>query len=215
MEKALSMPGMEEIDTDKLISELTSGLDLGMNLPEMDIELLGTIGTLETMESKRTFNGKPAAVSYVRANQTGVLITILRYFVEVMKAPGNESLVTGFMSGGAEGGNDMFATYSAGIGDEMAKMTTDETVEWLYKLFFRERAVKVIKPQDDYLPTIIYEAEKEHTVLKGFIFVVVLLCVGELVFLKNRAKIERFIEDEKFRKKKKEEFEHKTEQEAK
>ena len=39
MEKALSMPGMEEIDTDKLISELTSGLDLGMNLPEMDIEL--------------------------------------------------------------------------------------------------------------------------------------------------------------------------------
>ena len=215
MEKALSMPGMEEIDTDKLISELTSGLDLGMNLPEMDIELLGTIGTLETMESKRTFNGKPATVSYVRANQTGVLVTMLRYMVEVMKAPGNESLVTGFMSGGAEGGNDMFATYSAGIGDEMAKMTTDETVEWLYKLFFRERAVKEIKPQDDYLPTIIYEAEKEHTVLKGFIFVVVLLCVGELIFLKNRAKIERFIEDEKFRKKKKEEFEHKTEQEAK
>ena len=141
--------------------------------------------------------------------------TVVRYMVEVMKAPGNESLVTGFMAGGAEGGNDMFATYSAGIGDEMAKMTTDETVEWLYKLFFRERAVKEIKPQDDYLPTIIYEAEKEHTVLKGFIFVVVILCVGELIFLKNRAKIERFIEDQKFRKKKKEEFEHKTEQEAK
>ena len=215
IEKALSMPGMEKIDTDKLISELTSGLDLGMNLPEFDLELLGTIGTLETMESKRTFNGNPATVSYVKSNQTGVLVTLLRYMVEVMKAPGNESLVTGFMAGGAEGGNDMFATYSAGIGDEMAKMTTDETVEWLYKLFFRERAVKEIKPKDDYLPTIIDEAKKEHTVLKGLLVVVVLLCVGELVFLKNRAKIERFIEDQKFRKKKKEEFKHKTEQEAK
>ena len=132
-----------------------------------------------------------------------------------MKAPGNESLIKGFMGGGAEGGNDMFATYSSGIGDEMAKMTTDETVEWLYKLFFRERAVKEIKPQDDYLPTIIYEGKKENTALKGFIFVVIIVCAGELVFIKNRTRIERFIEDRKLKKKLKDDFLKKSEQEAK
>ena len=215
MGEALSIKDMmKDLDTDKLVAELTSGLDLGMKLPEMDIELLGTIGTLETMESKRTLDGKPQTVSYVKANQTGVLITILRYFVDVMKAPGNESLVTGFMSGGAEGGNDMFATYSAGIGDEMAKMTTDETVEWLYKLFFRERAVKEIKPKDDYLPTIIYEGEKEHPVLKGFFVAVIILAAATLVVYKKRTRIESFIEDMKYKKKLKDDFLKKSEQEA-
>ena len=211
----LDMSAMKEIDTKKLISDLTADMDLGMNLPEFDIEALGTIGTLETMESKRTFDGKPMTVSYVKSDQTGVMVTLLRFMVEVMKAPGNESLITGFMGAGAEGGNDMFATYSSGIGDELAKMTTDETVEWLYKLFFRERAVVEIKPQDDYLPTIIYEPEKENTALKAFVAVVIILGIGTLVVYKKRAKIERFIEDQKYKKKLKDEFEQKSEQEAK
>lgn len=206
---------MGEIDTEKLLAELTANMDLGMKLPEMELELLGTIGTLETKESKRTFDGKPTEISFIKANQTGVLVTVLRYFVEVMKAPGNESLITGFMSGGAEGGNDMFATYSAGIGEEMAAMTTDETIEWLYKLFFRERAVKEIKPQDDYLPTIIYEEKKENTVLKSLVLAALILGAGELAFLKNRTRIERYIEDKKLKKKLKDDFLKKTEQEAK
>lgn len=206
---------MGEMDTDKLIKELTSGIDLGIKLPEFDIASLGTIGTLEQVESKRTLDGKPVTISYVKSNQTGVIVTLLRYMVEVMKMPGNESLMTGFMSGGAEGGNDMFATYSAGIGDEMAAMTTDETVEWLYKLFFRERAVKEIKPKDDYLPTIIYEAEKENTALKAFFIIVIILAIGTLVVYKKRVRIERFIEDVKFKKKLKDDFLKKSEQEAK
>ena len=211
----VDMSAMKEIDTKKLISDLTADMDLGIKLPEFDLETLGSIGTLETMESKRTLNGSPVTISYVKANQTGILVTILRFMVEVMKAPGNESLLTGFMSGGAEGGNDMFATYSSGIGDEMAKMTTDETVEWLYKLFFRERAVKEIKPKDDYLPTIIYEGKKDHTVLKGFFAVVIILGIGTLVAYKNRTRIERYIEDRKFKKKLKDDFLKKSEQEAK
>lgn len=210
----LDMSAFKELDTKKLISDFTADMDLGMNLPEFDIELLGSIGTLETMESKRTFDGKPMTVSYVKSDQTGVMVTLLRFMVEVMKAPGNESLITGFMGGGAEGGNDMFATYSSGIGDEMAAMTTDETVEWLYKLFFRERAVKEIKPQDDYLPTIIYEGEKEHPVLKGFFVVALILTVGTLVVYKKRERIERFIEDMKYKKKLKDDFLKKSEQEA-
>ena len=151
----------------------------------------------------------------MKSNQTGVMVTLLRFVVEVMKAPGNESLITGFMGAGAEGGNDMFATYSSGIGDELSKMTTDETVEWLYKLFFRERAVKEIKPEEDYLPTIIYEAEKDNSGLKTFVVIVILLGVGAFVTYKKRNKIERFIEDQKFKKKLKDEFQQKSEQEAK
>lgn len=211
----VDMSAMKEIDTKELISDLTADMDLGIKLPEFDFETLGSIGTLETMESKRTLDGKPVTISYVKSNQTGVIVTLLRYMVEVMKMPGNESLITGFMSGGAEGGNDMFATYSSGIGDEMAKMTTDETVEWLYKLFFRERAVKEIKPQDDYLPTIIYEAEKENTALKAFFVIVIILAIGTLVVYKKRVRIERFIEDVKFKKKLKDDFLKKSEQEAK
>lgn len=215
MSDMIDMSAMKEIDTKKLISDLTADMDLGMNLPEFDIEKLSTIGTLETMESKRTFDGKPMTVSYVKSNQTGVMVTLLRFVVEVMKAPGNESLITGFMGAGAEGGNDMFATYSSGIGDELSKMTTDETVEWLYKLFFRERAVKEIKPEEDYLPTIIYEAEKDNSGLKTFVVIVILLGVGAFVTYKKRNKIERFIEDQKFKKKLKDEFQQKSEQEAK
>ena len=215
MSDMVDMSAFKEVDTKKLVADLTADMDLGMKLPEFDIETLGTIGTLETMESKRTLDGKPVTISYVKANQTGVIVTLLRFMVEVMKAPGNESLITGFMSGGAEGGNDMFATYSSGIGDEMAAMTTDETVEWLYKLFFRERAVKEIKPQDDYLPTIIYEAEKENTGLKIFFVIVIVLAIGTLALYKNKARIERFIEDRKFKKKLKDDFLKKTEQEAK
>lgn len=211
----VDMSAMKEIDTKELISDLTADMDLGIKLPEFDFETLGSIGTLETMESKRTLDGKPVTISYVKSNQTGVIVTLLRYMVEVMKMPGNESLITGFMSGGAEGGNDMFATYSSGIGDEMAKMTTDETVEWLYKLFFRERAVKEIKPNDDYLPTIIYEAEKENSALKAFFIIVIILAVATFVVYKKRVRIERFIEDVKFKKKLKDDFLKKSEQEAK
>lgn len=215
MSDMVDMSAFKEVDTKKLVADLTADMDLGMKLPEFDIETLGTIGTLETMESKRTLDGKLVTISYVKANQTGIMVTLLRFMVEVMKTPGNESLMTGFMSGGAEGGNDMFATYSSGIGDEMAAMTTDETVEWLYKLFFRERAVKEIKPQDDYLPTIIYEAEKEHTGLKIFFGIVIVLAIGTLIVYKNKTRIERFIEDRKFKKKLKDDFLKKTEQEAK
>ena len=97
----------------------------------------------------------------------------------------------------------------------MAAMTTDETIEWLYKLFFRERAVKEIKPQDDYLPTIIYEEKKENTVLKSLVLAALILGAVELAFLKNRTRIERYIEDKKLKKKLKDDFLKKTEQEAK
>ena len=44
---------------------------------------------------------------------------------------------------------------------------------------------------------------------------VLIVCAGELVFIKNRTRIERFIEDRKLKKKLKDDFLKKSEQEAK
>lgn len=210
----IDLSELKGVDINKLVEEMTSGADLGMKLPKADVSLLGTIGQLKTMESKRTSGGQPVTISYVEADKTAVLVTILRYVVEVLKTPGNESLINGFMGGGAEGGNDMFATYSSGIGEEMAAMTTDETVEWLYKLFFRERAVKEEKVEDDYLPTIIYEPEIEDTTGRNFIIFMIVLCAAEIYVMKKTGRIERYFEDRKIKKKLKDEYEKNNEQEA-
>ncbi len=210
----VDLSSLKNIEINKLAKELMSKADMGITLPEADIESLGKIGNLVETQSKRTSGGNFVKISYVEADRTALLVTILRYVVEVIKTPGNESIMNSFMGGGAEGGNEMFATYSAGIGEEMAAMTTDETVEWLYKLFFRERAVVPEKPEDNYLPTIIYVEEKESPAGKIFAIVAIALCVGEIFFLKKTGRIERFLEDRKIKKKLREEYDKKGEQEA-
>ncbi len=214
MEGLIDLSFLKKIDINKTVKELLKNVDLGMKLPELDIASLGKMGALKEKESKRTFEGKPMKISYIEADGPAIMVTIVRFIAELMKTPGNESLTTGFMGGTGDGGNDMFATYSSGIGAELEKLSVDETVEWLYKIFFRERAVKAIKPADDYLPTIIYEGEKEHKVLKIVIILVILIVIAELIILKNKRKIERFIEDQKFKKKLKEQYEKGNSQEV-
>jgi hypothetical protein len=135
--------------------------------------------------------GNNIMIYAVDSDQTAVLITILRYFVGVMKAPGNEDLMTSFMGSGSSE-NDMFATYSGGITEQLASMTTDETVEWLYKLFFRERPIVEEKNEEEYLPTIIY---KEHKLAEGtsVYFFFLFLALAEVIYIKERIRINRYI----------------------
>lgn len=185
---------LTNIDVKALISSLIKELNLGISLPELDTEQFASMGTLMTVQTHRTQGGAPMTVSYVQADQTAVLVTFLRYLVEVLKAPGNESLMTSFMSSDTEGGNAMFATYSQGIGDEMAKMNTDETIEWLYKLFFRERAVDVQLQEKEYMPTIIYN-EKFHRGLssKTVSLIILLLMILVMVAVINRERLMPFV----------------------
>ena len=79
-------------------------------------------------------------------------------------------------------------------------MTTDETVEWLYKIFFRERPVVEVKPEEDYLPTIIYSPDKTIDdavpVLSGFL----VIAAVEVLIVFNRKRINYYIEEMKVRK---------------
>lgn len=165
------MSGIVNMDTD--ISALTNELDInslmgsmlegtGMKIAEFDINKAAGIGTKVEKQSKSTFNGNYVKYSYIEADQTGVLMSILRILARTLKMPGNENLLMGSMAGG----NSTFSTYSASIGEQFANMTEDELIEWLYNLLFKERAQIEIVVDEDYSPTIIYkEPEKNYTPL--------------------------------------------------
>ena len=149
-----------ELDLNKLLSGMLEGT--GMKIAEFDINSLSGIGTKTEKQSKSTFNGNYVKYSYIEADQTGVLLTLLRVLAKTLKLPGNENLLVGTMASG----NDTFSTYSASISEQFAEMTEDELIEWLYNLLFKERARVEIVVDEDYNPTIIYkEPAKDYTVL--------------------------------------------------
>ncbi len=190
----IDLTKITNLDYRTLLSELTSSLTAEIKLPEINLEQFAGMGSLMTVQTKRTQAGQPLNISYILADQTAVLVTFLRYLVEVIKTPGNESLLTSFMNSGGEGGNDMFATYSAGIGDEIAKMSVDETVEWLYKLFFRERAVDAQLAAQDYMPTIIYEGNMGFKLSgKTISLIVLLLAILTMFAIINRERLIPFL----------------------
>ncbi len=204
LSQMLNLSQMTKLDINSTVKDLMGNMDLGMelNLPELDLNQFQGMGQIVTAPSKRTQQGAQIMVYTVDADQTAVLITLLRYLVTVMKTPGNEDLMTSFMGSGTADGNDMFATYSGGITEELAAMSVDETVEWLYKIFFRERAV-VEQKDDNYLPTVIYK--EEFKMPWGNIFTVLLFVVGIGLFLglANRDRIMIYLDELKEKKQQK------------
>jgi hypothetical protein len=197
MEDMLKMPELSEVNIEEMASDMLKGNDMGIDLSSFDINQFASMGELVTVKSKRTLGGEEVNISYVKADQPAIMVTLVRFIAEMMRTPGNEDMMMGFMG---SGDNDMFSNFSGGIGAEMAAMTTDETVEWLYKIFFRERAVVEEKPKDEYLPTIIYSPEKTIDdavpVLTGFLIVAAV----EALIVFNRKRINYYIEEMKVRK---------------
>ncbi|MGN1419316.1 MAG: hypothetical protein ACI4W6_08305 [Acutalibacteraceae bacterium] len=181
---------LDKIKQTDIVGELSEQIpkmitDIKLETP--DLASLAGIGQLESYTSKAVSAGQPQQLSVVRADQTAVLMTLLRYFVGILQDPENSDLMAGMMGGSGDEG--MFAQYSAGIGDEMASMTTDETIEWLYKLLFRERAVKEEEPTDNYSTAIVYTPPKEsHTkqIITAVVIVVILIVLA-IIFRKRIA----------------------------
>ncbi len=188
---------LTKIDTDALIKELTGKLDLDITLPELDLKQFGSIGYLIPVQTKRTQQGQPMTIQYLQSDRTAVLITLLRYMVEIMKTPGNEGIVDSFMV--SNGDNEMFANYSSGISEELAAMSVDETIEWLYKLFFRERAT-VDEPAEEYTPTIIYEEKNSFNPVTVVVCLLVLFAAAGAIAWLNKEKIKELITKIKERK---------------
>ncbi|MGN1195448.1 MAG: hypothetical protein ACI4SB_08180 [Acutalibacteraceae bacterium] len=178
--------GLDKIKNIDILSEISDMIPEmmkdSMTLPKPDLSKLGNLGQLEVISSKRTYQGNACQAYYVKADQPAVMVTLLRYFVSGMKDPENADFLTGMMAGNSsDGGNNMFETYSSNIGSEMEEMTVDETIEWLYKLFFRERAVSKTAGNDDYTPTIIYVESKKSVVGKVIMSIVLILLLAAVV----------------------------------
>ncbi|MDO4379583.1 MAG: hypothetical protein Q4D20_01795 [Clostridia bacterium] len=162
-----------------------------IKLSKPDLKSLAGIGSIASATSKRTFDGKREKVYVVKADQTAVLITLLRYVVDAIRAPENSKVVSEMMAP-KDGDNSMFSQYSSGIGDQMAEMTTDETIEWLYKLFFRERAVSSTTGVYVYDKEIIYQPEDKKSDAPKVIIpivIVLLLIAAFLIWRRDRIKI--------------------------
>lgn len=173
-----------ELDINKLASSLTSSA--GIKLPGFDLKKLASLGTLTQRQSKSVINGAAQQYSYIQADKPAVFITVLRFLIDALKMPENADALSGLMSGGM---NDAMAAYSGSMFTELDSMTTDETVEWLHNLLFKERVRVELEKSEPYSPTIIYKEEKESHTLQT-----VLGCVGGawviswIVVLCNRKK---------------------------
>ena len=171
-----------------------------IKLKAPDLKSIASMGELVKTQSKRTYSGKAATVYAVQSDQTAVLITILRYIIGATKDPKNSKVISTMMTPKDGEGDNMFAQYSSGIGDQMAKQTTDETIEWLYKLFFHERAVSTTTGQYVYEKEIIYHSEKKQNkaVIASPIIIVLVALIILAIFKRDR--IEAYFEKRKTKK---------------
>ena len=156
-------------------------------LKSFDLKALYSYGETETKQSKQVLNGKNTSYTYIKADKEALLLTVLRYLVDTLKMPENKDALSGMMSGG---GTDSFALYASQIFEQFEAMTTDQIIEWLHNLLFKERAIAPLQEGESYNPTIIYEeAPKDYTVLFIIGGVALFGAVVGLVFYLNRKKL--------------------------
>ena len=183
-----------ELDTGTISSSMNTNdifksfeNELGLKLKDFNLKALYSYGETETKTSKQVLNGKNTTYTYIKADKEALLLTVLRYLVDTLKLPENKGALDGLMSGG---GADSFALYASQIFEQFEKMTTDEIVEWLHNLLFKERAIAPLQEGESYNPTIIYEeAPKDYTVLFIIGGVALFGAVVGLVFYLNRKKL--------------------------
>lgn len=184
-------------EVSKMVPEIAKDT---IKLKKPDLRSLASMGTLVKVQSKRTYAGKAASVYAVKSEQTAVLITLLRYIIGATKEPENTKLIGAMMTPQEGGDSNMFAQYSSGIGDQMASQTTDETIEWLYKLFFRERAVAATTEPFVYDKPIIYQSEeKTNKVTVAFPIILVAVALIAIAIIR-RDRIEAYLENRKLKK---------------
>lgn len=205
------------VNVSDLMKQFTANSDLGITLPEPDLALVLSLGTAVNKTGKRQ-----QQYTFIEADRPLVLVTLLRYIFGAVKNSGDPDTLTkllgdspmGMGGGAAEGdaaGMDMMAVYTDKIGKQLAEMSVDETIEWLYDLLFAETPKREDANEEEIIPTIIYQKQKDYTTLKRVIAAVLIIALitGAVVFF---AKFDFAAAKEKRerKKKKKEEWKQAT-----
>lgn len=189
MENMLDMSEMMDIDIEAILSDMLKDNEFGIDISALDINEYAKMGEAVTVKSKRAVGSEFADITYIKADQTAIMVSIMRFLAEIMKDP--EADILGRLMGAA-GDNEMVASFVGGISEDLDSMTVDETVEWMYKLFFRERPIVEETVQEDYLPTIIYEPESKLDGTEIY-FAFLFIALAELIYIKERVRINRFL----------------------
>lgn len=189
MENMLDVSEMIDIDIEAILSDMLKDNEFGIDISSLDINEYAKMGEAVTVKSKRAVGSEFADITYIKADQTAIMVSIMRFLAEIMKDP--EADILGQLMGAA-GDNEMVASFVGGISEDLDSMTVDETVEWMYKLFFRERPIVEETVQEDYLPTIIYEPESKLDGT-GIYFTFLFIALAELIYIKERVRINRFL----------------------
>ena len=190
MEDMLDMSGMIEINLEDILKDMLKDNEFGIDISGFDINEYAKMGQAVTIKSKRTVGGEFADVTYIKADQTAIMVSLMRFIAQILKNPDTDMLGT-LMSSAGE--NQMVSGFVGGISEDINNMTIDETVEWMYKLFFRERPIVEETQKEEYLPTIIYEPESRFDGT-GIYFFILAVALGELIYIKDRVRINRFLE---------------------
>lgn len=194
MESVVDMSSVTgEININEMLSDMLGDSSVGIDVSSLDIKQFASMGQLTTVQSKRTLNGQPVQISYVKADQPAIAVTLLRFIAETMKSPEGGDMMLGLMGSGDD---SMMTQFSGGMGEELQNMTTDETVEWLYKLFFRERPIVEEKVTEKFLPTVIYEPEENETKAPVVIISALITAVAVILVIKKKRKVGLSDEDD-------------------
>ncbi len=202
METAIDLSSMANLDINALLAQVLSSVDLGIKLPSLDITSFASYGTAVQKQSKRTVAGQNATVTYIQSDMPALCVTILRIMAQTIKDPANASLIDTLMEtssdtmGGAqlpEGTEGIVDSFVQSVVDDINAMTIDEAAEWIYKLFFRERATVQEIEEEDYMPTIIYRPKPNFALIFGVLFVLMLIPVS--VIIRNKLKLKRMKEN--------------------
>ena len=189
MEDMLDMSQLTEINIQELLSGMLKDNEFGIDLSGFDINQYAKMGQAVTVESKRVLSGEAVNITYIKADQTAIMVSLMRYIAEILKNPEVDILSS---LTDVAGDNPMVAGFVDGIGEDLNNMSIDETVEWIYKIFFRERPIVEEKTDEEYLPTIIYEPEKPSA--EVYIYsALLLICLCEVIYIKERIRINRYI----------------------
>ncbi len=151
----VTMPEFKLPTVAELTPMLTSRVEkAGIKLAPLDLNVFAAYGTAETCQSKRVLDGEKQTYTYIKADRTAVLITLLRFLADTLKLPENANLLTSSAGG--------FSEFSGSFSVDFAAMTSDELIEWLYHLLFRERATVVIEQNEEYKPVIVFKEKKPN-----------------------------------------------------
>lgn len=201
LEGYVNFDTFKNLEVRQLLTELFAAANIGVSIPQIDVTTISAMGTETQMTSKRTLGGQFVQVPYIQADMPALAVSLMRILAGTFRAPENDKLLTSLVNTGLgesdEGMDGVAKGFVNNIILDIKSMTEDETVEWFYKLFFRERVVSPKAEQkEEYLPTVIY---RDKTDLVPLIIFIILVAVAVYLIKKNREKLEEYIAEWRWR----------------